>query len=367
MSKKKKSKIMNTKSPSSALVKLSQEDVESAILNNDVSDGIDFSHKDLSDLDLSNRNLKKAKFKGSKLCRVKFQNSDLSDSIITEANCADANFSEAKLSRADLTNSYFRNTTFFRASLYRAKLCGAVFPQANLKMTSIYRAVLKDAELRKENFGNKILQDSKSEFDNYLKKYLSHYNNDPEGVKRHHRGRIHEVVESYRSLKKLFLDSGRYADASWAYIRERQARRRSHFFTNAKYYYNMEVESLSKPNFIGHSIFYINHFLRWLLDWIAELSCGYGEKPLRTLFWAIIIIPIFALMFYLSNGIISNSGSMTWIDYFNYSAASFSTIGFNQYTATISFSQTLTSIEALFGIALVALLMYALGNKISRS
>ncbi len=367
MSKIKRSKKQRIKNQPSGLIKFSQKDLNNTFSDNGGPEGVDLSCKDLSDLDLSNLNLKKAIFKGSRLCNTNFVNSDLSDSIIVDANCANANFTGAKLSRADLTNSYFRNTNFFRASLYHATLCNAVFPQANLRLTSIYRADLQNAELRRDNFGNKILQDLKKEFDTYLSKFLRYYNTDIEGVKRYQRGRIHEAIESYRSLKKLFLDYVRYEDSSWDYIHERKARRKSHFFTNAKYCYNMEVEKIDSLSFIAYPIFYLRHFVRWLLDWLADLSCGFGEKPFRPLLWAIISIPTFALLFYFSKGIVSISGHLTWIDYLNYSAASFSTIGFNQYTATTSFSQILTSTEALLGISILALLMYTLGNKISRS
>jgi uncharacterized protein YjbI with pentapeptide repeats len=369
---KKLNRIEPTKG-SSDLKKLLRKDVEIAISKKGDSKGLDLSNKDLSNLDLSNMNLSRAILKGSLLHRTDFSYSDLSysdlsDCVISDATFKEANLSNSKLIRSDFTNSFFRNTNFHGATLYRAKLDGAVFPQANLKMTSIFRASLNGAEITKDNFGNNILQDNKKEFEVHLKRFVYNKDNaDTKEFKNHLEQRFHEAIESYRSLKKLFLDSGRYSDASWAYIRERQARRKSHFPTNAKFYYNKGIESIDKLKFIGRLLFSARHLFKWLADWAAELSCGYGERPSRTLMWAALIIPTFAFFFFYFSGIVSDFGQMTWIDYLNYSVAAFSTIGFNQYTAITPLSQTLTSIEAMLGISTFALLMYALGNKISRS
>ncbi len=58
---------------------------------------------------------------------------------------------------------------------------------------------------------------------------------------------------------------------------------------------------------------------------------------------------------------------MSWIDYINYSFGAFTTIGFSNFQTTTALAQTLTSIEALLGISILALLMFTLGNRISRS
>jgi len=100
------------------------------------------------------------------------------------------------------------------------------------------------------------------------------------------------------------------------------------------------------------------------LDWIFELSSAYGEKPSLTVIWALAFVFGFAIVFKFSGQI---GGAKTWLDYFNYSLGSFVTIGFNQFEALTPLAQTLTSIEALLGICILALLMFALGNRINRS
>jgi len=111
----------------------------------------------------------------------------------------------------------------------------------------------------------------------------------------------------------------------------------------------------------------MKYTVKWLIDWLAELSCGYGEKPLRTLLMAAFILILFPLLYRLSGGVIVVDAEMAWLDYFNYSFGTFTTIGFNNFQAVTPLAQTLTSIEALTGISILALLMFTLGNRISRS
>ncbi len=58
---------------------------------------------------------------------------------------------------------------------------------------------------------------------------------------------------------------------------------------------------------------------------------------------------------------------MTGLDYVNYSFGAFATVGFARFITVNALAEALTSIEALFGMATLALLMFALGNRISRS
>lgn len=156
-------------------------------------------------------------------------------------------------------------------------------------------------------------------------------------------------------------------EASWAYIKERRMVRTTHYPGNARQYYADEFPSSRGILSKGWWRFYLLHTSKWLFDWIAELSCGYGERPLRTVAWAAGILVVFPLLYAWSGGIDSTVGSPSWLDYFNYSLGAFTTIGFAQFQATTWLAQTLTSIQALLGICTLALLMFSLGNRISRS
>jgi len=117
---------------------------------------------------------------------------------------------------------------------------------------------------------------------------------------------------------------------------------------------------------IRWQLFFIKYFFKWIFAFSAEISCGYGEKPLRTIFIAFFSIIFFAFLFKISGGIISTQSDMTYLDYFNYSLGTFTTIGFNNFQAVTPLAQTLTSLEAFSGISILALLMFSLGKRISR-
>ena len=135
--------------------------------------------------------------------------------------------------------------------------------------------------------------------------------------------------------------------------------------------YPNELEHLSSDNLKRWwqlLKFYIRHLFTYITDWLAELTCGYGEKPLRTLVCALVVIFVFPMFYWLSGGVVSARGELlTWLDYLNYSFGAFTTIEFSSFDTINPLAQTLTSVEALLGISLLALLMFTLGNRISRS
>ncbi|GAB4546123.1 MAG: hypothetical protein Kow0063_40400 [Anaerolineae bacterium] len=178
--------------------------------------------------------------------------------------------------------------------------------------------------------------------------------------------RYQEASEIYMNLKNSFLSHGRYREASWAYIKERQMRRATYAPWRAQLYFSEEFAQ-SRRVWSWRWWLHFKCTLKWLLDWAADLSCGYGEKPLRTILWAGIFLLVFPFLFRWSKGIISEAGPMSWLDYFNYSFGALTTFGFDQFRAVTPLAQTLTSIEALLGISVLALLMFTLGNRISRS
>jgi hypothetical protein len=178
---------------------------------------------------------------------------------------------------------------------------------------------------------------------------------------------LEQSRQEYADLKANFIDTGNFEDASWAHIKERQMAKKTHSPRNARIYYADELPESRSLLSAGWWGFYLRHTAKWLLDWAAELTCGYGERPLRTVLWAGVVLLVFPLLYRASDGIVSAAGAMSWLDYFNYSFGAFTTFGFDQFQAVTPVAQTLTSIEALLGISVLALLMFTLGNRISRS
>ena len=182
----------------------------------------------------------------------------------------------------------------------------------------------------------------------------------------------YRAKEAYLALKNNFLSLGRYDDASWAYFKERQMERKANNPLRARRFYS-EAEAPNTSNSVCKSfayllVFYAKHTLRWILDWMAELTCGYGEKPLRTVTFAVLIIFFFPFLYHLSGGLtsITNRG-LHWIDYLQFSLSSFTTMTHPDVIPTNHATKILTNVEALIGISVLALLMFSLGKRISRS
>jgi hypothetical protein len=300
-----------------------------------------------------------------------FNDCDLTGANLAFTNLDGAGFWQAILYEATLTAARAREAGFGKADLRRADLYGSDLSGANLWFAKLQGANLgiartSDAVITGADFGNFILQESQNAYLEYFDRW---YVRDlPTRYKeRHFASRYREAAEIYMNLKNAYLSHGRYKEASRAYIRERQMSRMMHHPKRAKYYFADDF-ARARAVFSWHWWkFYLEYTIKWLLDWAAELSCGYGERPLRTVAWAGAILLVFPFLYAWSGGVQSTTSPLSWLDYFNYSLGAFTTIGFAQFEAATPLAQTLTSLQALLGISILALLMFALGNRISRS
>jgi uncharacterized protein YjbI with pentapeptide repeats len=383
--------------------KLTREDVLRLIEDNGGPEGLDLSGQDLSWIDLSREVIRhevehRNHHTGSRPCwqnernggmnlrGVVFTNANLFGADLAYADLHRANLEGARLQAANLTKAWLRHTNFRDADLSGSDLGGALarlaqferadmsvtdltgtdFDEASLRGTSLYKALLSGTKLSRRELGDVILQEQPAELRVFLHRH--HPRPDPRTVEIVIRTRqLEEARQVYAALKANFLETGNFEDASWAHIKERQMAKKTHHPKRARHYYADELSDNRALVSRGWWRFYLRHTLKWLLDWAAELTCGYGEKPLRTVYWAGVVLVIFPFLFRWSNGVVSDAGPMSWLDYFNYSFGAFTTFGFDRFQAITPLAQTLTSIEALLGISVLALLMFTLGNRISRS
>lgn len=345
------------------------------LLENNHSYSINLSKYDLGEVDFSGLDLRGIDFSYCRLWKANMSSCLLQDAIFVHVNCRDADFSGSDLSRTDFSFAYLRYANLSKTHLYRAVMDGADFSNADLRGANLYRASFGQVRrLYREAIGNDIIQGSLKTYKAYYQWFLARNNQEPategsvdERVTRYATARLRNGIYVYRVLKTMFMDSGQYADASWAYVKERQLKRQMHGLANAWNSFQLEFPKQGRLKRIRQLGFYLKHFYLWLLDWIAELSCGYGERPLRPIFLAIVTLIIFPAFYAIAGGIESNEGPMTGLDYFNYSFATFTTLGFNEFSAVTPLAQTISSIEGLIGISILALLMFVLGNRISRA
>jgi hypothetical protein len=89
---------------------------------------------------------------------------------------------------------------------------------------------------------------------------------------------------------------------------------------------------------------------------------------MRTVGLAAAVILGFAPLYWASNGIADKSGDLLlWSDFLMYSMSTFATVNLPRFDVINQAAELLTSLEALLGISALALLMFVLGNRISRS
>lgn len=331
---------------------------------------LDLSGYDLSYLDLSNLDLRSVNFSRCRLNNSNLANCNLRNTNFEESNCRGVDFSGSELISASFLGAFLSNANFTNASLFRADLMRADFRDAILLNTNLHLANLERASrLTAESLGYRIMQENAKTYENFHRWILRYRDIDDleARIARYSKRRLRDGLSVAQGLKILFTNNGQYADASWAYIKERQFKKQMHSLGNARINFRREFPDQGRYKKIRQLGFYLKHFYFWVLDWIAELTCGYGERPLRPIFLAALTLFTFPGFYALSGGVVSEGGQMTWLDYFNYSFATFTTLGFNQFSAVTPLAQTISSIEGLVGISILALLMFVLGNRISRA
>lgn len=120
---------------------------------------------------------------------------------------------------------------------------------------------------------------------------------------------------------------------------------------------------------------------RKFYSYVANMVCGYGEKPYRSLLLSLIIILIFALL-YMITGIESSNGLIgietlldnfsiktfmwTMINCIHFSLVTFSTVGYGNLLPHNITGVVLSSIEILIGIIMVGILTSTLVRKMTR-
>lgn len=103
--------------------------------------------------------------------------------------------------------------------------------------------------------------------------------------------------------------------------------------------------------------------LKWVSNWFFNLTCGYGERPLRTIVTSIFIIIIFAIAYWP----LTFPASKTVLGTLSFSTQAFATLIFGQASASAPvLVQFLGAAEGFVGAFLIALFVFTLTRSIHR-
>ena len=260
---------------------------------------------------LSSADLKETDLTGANLQKAIIAYADIRDAVLIRANLRECLIEHANLQRADLSRA---NLT--KANLNNSNLIQTRFDGALLLDTSIYNAKIDGSTIKYAYLDPVLLQERTKEYE--------------------------EANEIYRMLKFYFLSVGDYSSAGRYLYREKLMQ---------KYLYRQRKK-----------------YLRYCISHLLDLLSGYGERPFRFLISFPIIIIIFAIIYYFTNGIMYQCSSYHKPSFWEcsyFSIVTFTTLGYGDFIPK-SCCQTISSIQALLGAVFFALFASLLGRRFIR-
>jgi uncharacterized protein YjbI with pentapeptide repeats len=332
----------------------------------------------LSDAQLQGARLWNAQLRGAYLTGAQLQWADLSGAELQAAHicCAQlqgARLPNAQLQGADLSGAQLQGAYLWGAQLQEARLEGAwlhatdMYRVASLDGVHWHGALLDHTRMKRESLGEAI----GDEIEAHKGKKATEYE---------------EAKEAYLLLKNNFNQIGRYEDASWGYVKERQMQKMGYYWEwrpntrGLRQAWQLLRESLPlfRPGHLREvgaqlwrllRVFDRGSFWRWLLAWGTEALTKYGEDPWRPIVWAVgLAVGLFPLLFWTAGNLhYQNGASITaYWDAIAYSLTTFGTLSFNDLQPVGIGTRIISAIEAFTGVLLFALLVFTLANKMSR-
>ncbi len=348
----------------------------------------DLFESDLRGAQFYEADLTRAMLDGCTLDKASFRKANLSRACLDGATLHDADLYDAVLCEADLTEA-----DLGEARLVRTQLCGVDLRWANLEGANLRWANLRDVSLSGVGSleGVELYEASFSGILSLRYKQLLGPNRRSKGLRRFWlrissrlyessireevTGHFAEAMDIFASLKGYFEDAGDYEAANWAHIREKTMR---------KLWRTPKAFRWLYPRWRGHKDYrYRPDFYEWLVLEFSDKVANYGNSLLRPAFWLIVLIALFALIYWAGGMLTVTPGcsysevsgtfralcrpTTNFFDALLFSLASMSTIDISSVRPYVANVGLLTSVEALLGITLTGLLGFVLGNKLRYS
>jgi len=326
---------------------------------------IDVRDADLTDADLSGMRFERFIFgshgpagdpEPAVLRRTRFRGCTFVDCKLAHVHCIRTDFRLARLEDCDL-----RYASFARATLANAKLAGCDFYRATFEEAVVFEdAVLERTSLSKASLGGVVdlergtfergtppalVQEDPDRYAEFLQRTLS---DRPGDVREAIAGRLTEAALTYRTLSGLWTAQGCLPDAAWAYVRAKRLERAS-----------------ASPWHRGTP----THGLRWLRLTAADLLCSFGESLGRVVVWigALALLP--GVGYWTAGGVEDTSGGANagLPDSLLFSASRLTASTPERLSPATALVDWIGAAQTLFGIALIGLLGFVLGNRLRSS
>lgn len=296
----------------------------------------------LNQADLRGANLATADLRGANLVMVDLHGANLGKANLTGADFSLANLAQADLWRADLSDAYLLGADLSGTRLAFADLSRVNLAQtASLDGASLYRARLDGVILTRSVLGAAVGEERAGEYD-----------------------RAREV---YVALKNVFRAAGRYQDARWAAIKERQMEQSTHWPPVAlRIYGGRELGDLVEAGaqrLIGLAAFYVRHTAAYAALWLWGMVSSYNQSPLRVVITSVIVWLGLALLYRLTGGLAAaDARQLRAVDYLRYSFGALAVRDWSDMEPVGKGTRTLTQLAPLIGFALIALFIVTLNN-----
>lgn len=268
--------------------------------------------------DFSSQDLRGQSFVGRNLSKANFRGAILKNCDFTGCDLSFADFSNADLYRAN----------FSSAKLYVTLFRGADLTRADFTNAKLYGIKLFDSDVTRCRFDPIVIEErtAKSSAD------------------------YEKAAEIYNTLKRALKEHGEIIRAAHYYYRQRVCQRKS------------------KSSRLVRALELI--FLDWLI--------GYGEKPIRSVYWSAVWIILFSIVYlllpHLGIGAVINTAHSSYEILSSVHhiplAIEFSIIAFVGADLidwdVIGIARLFTSLEALIGIIMLSIILIGFSRKIVR-
>lgn len=260
---------------------------------------------------------------------------DLTDiNLVKRASKQGYQLTDSDLYHTNLENAHLFMLDLSGSSLMKANLSNANLHYANLEGCNLLGVNLSGAKIDHVDWGSSVTQEKQANKAKNRENQIDLYE---------------QSEEIYRNIRQAAESQGLFETAGHFFQKEMTMRRRQ----------------------------YPRYSFKRTLSKLVDAFCGYGERPLRVILFSVILILIFATLYFFAglsfsgDSLAFNPESSLWENikvYFSalyFSVVTFTTLGYGD-LAPIGIARALAALEAFMGSFTLALFVVVFVKKMTR-